>query len=108
MENERKKLGVKMECFPRRVRDKLQLVYRFFESFTQECDEVIRHARITPSRGEIESAFLELKDGKKPLVSGIIKDGFFVDENDFFAIYEAICEVLGEASKLEKADMNTP
>jgi hypothetical protein len=94
----------RIDSFPSVVRSRLQLVCRYMENITDDSEEVGRHTRITPSKDEIEIAYMALKNGKKPLVAGYTRNEIVIDEDDFFAIYDVISELLHEA----KANMELP
>ena len=93
-EEKRKEFFFRLDGFPVMVKDRLQLVWRYFRTIA-ESSELGRYA-------EIETI------NEKKIVLGMTTDGYYVDEDDFFAIYETLSDILKEANDLNKMDMELP
>jgi len=88
----RKDFIFRIDQFPLYVQSELQLVWRYFRNITESSDEFARAAEI------------ETLDKLKTI--GKLTDGFCVNEDDFFAIYDALSKVRNEAKDLIDIDMN--
>lgn len=87
---------IRLEGFPAKVRNQLQLVRRYFQNIAEDPGEQVRYASFITSDIEIKSAHTELEEGKKPRIHGQIIDGYFLHEDDYQAIYDSVESVLEE------------
>lgn len=81
----------RVDRFPLYVQSELQLVWRYFRNIAESSDKLGRIAEI-----EVD----------KLTTTGELTDGFYVNEDDFFAIYDALSKVRNEAKDLIDIDMN--
>lgn len=87
---------IRLEGFPAKVRARLQLVWRYFQNIAEDSEESARFALFRASDIEIKGAYKMLKEGKSPKIAGRIVDGYFLHEDDLYAIHDSMESILGE------------
>lgn len=104
MKNKRQKL----EFFPMKTRNRLQLIWRYFQNIVENSDESNRFALFKASPVEIRGAYQDLKDQKESKIAGKITNGFFIHDDDFVAIHSAVSELLKDATEIIEFNMDLP
>lgn len=90
----RKDFIFRIDKFPLYAQSELQLVWRYFRNITESSDEFER--------------FAEIETVDKLKATGKLTDGYCVNEDDLFAIYDALSKVLNEAKDLLEIQSNIP
>jgi hypothetical protein len=97
-ENPRQEFDDRLKELPALVEKRLQLVWRYFRDVTQGEADLAAFATIKRVQGQ---------DPEKRF-TGFITDGYRVEKDDFFAIYDAISEALQAAKTVTELDLTLP
>ena len=83
----------RVDRFPIYVQSELQLVWRYFRNITESTELLGRCA--------------EVEVNKRKIICKLT-DGYYVNEDDLFAIYDSLSKVIDEAKELLEIQSNMP
>ena len=89
----RKDFISRIDKFPYYAQIELQLAWSYFRNITESTDGLGRYAVMEVDKRE---------------TLGKLTDGYCVDEDDMFAIYDALSKVINEAKELLEIQSNIP